>query len=47
MNENNENEIIEAIESGEWESFKDFNAVNSQLMKASFESALIKALRAI
>ena len=40
MNDNDENEIIESIEAGEWESVKDFNAVKSQLMKAASETAL-------
>ncbi len=40
MNDNDETEIIESIESGEWESVKDFNAVKSQLMKAASETAL-------
>ena len=40
MNDNDENKIIESIESGEWESVKDFNAVKSQLMKAASETAL-------
>jgi predicted DNA binding CopG/RHH family protein len=40
MNDSDENEIIESIESGEWESVRDFNAVKSQLMKAASETAL-------
>ncbi len=40
MNDNDENEIIESIESGEWKSVKDFNAVKSQLMKAASDTAL-------
>ncbi len=40
MNDNDEKEIIESIESGEWESVKDFNAVKNQLMKAASETAL-------
>ncbi len=40
MNDNDETEIIESIESGEWESVKDFNTVRSQLMKAASETAL-------
>ena len=40
MNDNDENGIIESIESGEWESARDFNAVKSQLMKAASETAL-------
>jgi len=40
MNENNEQELIDSIESGEWTSVKDFNAIKSQLMKAAAETAL-------
>jgi predicted DNA binding CopG/RHH family protein len=40
MNDTDENEIIESIESGEWKSVKDFNVVKSQLMKAASETTL-------
>jgi len=40
MNENNEQNIIDSIESGEWQPVKDFNVIKSQLMKAAAETAL-------
>jgi predicted DNA binding CopG/RHH family protein len=40
MSDTDEQELIDSIESGEWTSVKDFNAIKSQLMKAATETAL-------